>query len=388
VRGVTVEAELMLRLAQVASRRDASRSRIRGLAAAAEPRRLAASLAEAGLLPLLGRRLRAIAPDALGPGFAAEVEESHGVAARRALMLEAVTIQATADLAGAGIRSLPLKGPFLARSIHDDPGLRVSLDTDLLIAPSELGAAVDRLVARGWRRPPDHVDRRGRPALHFTFIHEQPWMPPLELHWRVHWYEERFSTAMLARSVVDGPVRRALPPDELMALLLFLARDGFLGLRLPADLAAWWDARQAELPPGGLEGLVDQHPELRVAVASAAAVTERLVGVPAERLLSPATRAHASVRATRLANPFASGDVGQVWGNCVLVDGLLTPRTARREFVHRQFIAPPEPHVLGPDPRTPRGRVERWLRAPRIARRAAVALWRTRGNRAWAALPD
>jgi hypothetical protein len=117
-------------------------------------------------------------------------------------------------------------------------------------------------------------------------------------------------------------------------------------------------------------------------------VADRIVGVPAERVLSAPARSRASIRAARLANPFATGDFGQQWGNIVLVDGLLAPPAGRGAFVHRRFIAPPEPHALGPSPESLRGRIERWLRAPRIARRAAVALWRTRGDRTWAPLPE
>ena len=385
---MTVEPELMLRLAQVADRRVAGRARIGDLAVAADSSVLVAELARSGLFPLLGRRLLNEAPQAAPEGFASQVEDACSLAAGRALMLEAVTIQVAADFAAGGIAMLPLKGPFMARWIHGDPSLRWSLDADVLVGPGDLEGAVERLVAAGWRRPPDHVDRRGRPSLHFTFVHADPWMPRLELHWRVHWYEERFSAEMLARSQPDGPVLRATPADELTALLLFLARDGFLGLRLPADVAAWWDARGAELAPGALDEAAGRHPQLAPAIATAAVVADRLVGVPSARYLSPGVLSRASLRAVRLANPFGTGDIGQQWGNIVLVDGLLAPPAGRGAFLHRRFIAPPEPHPLGPDPESPRGRIERWLRAPRIARRAAVALWRTRGGRTWAPLPD
>jgi hypothetical protein len=50
-----------------------------------------------------------------------------------------------------------------------------------------------------------------------------------------------FSAAVLERSLLVDGMRRLEPVEQLAALLLFYARDGFLGLRFVADIAAWWD---------------------------------------------------------------------------------------------------------------------------------------------------
>ncbi|MGZ4330333.1 MAG: hypothetical protein ACXVXL_20250 [Solirubrobacteraceae bacterium] len=72
-------------------------------------------------------------------------------------------------------------------------------------------------------------------------------MPRVELHWRVHWYEDRFAADALEpaeRPVARAPLRM-LPADGLATLTLIYARDGLSGLRTPADIAAWWDTRCA-----------------------------------------------------------------------------------------------------------------------------------------------
>ena len=75
-----------------------------------------------------------------------------------------------------------------------------------------------------------------------------PSLPRVELHWRVHWYERQ----LRRRRPRAGRVKPAAasrsqmqPLDGLVALMLFYARDGFAGLRYPADAAAWWDLRCA-----------------------------------------------------------------------------------------------------------------------------------------------
>jgi hypothetical protein len=88
----------------------------------------------------------------------------------------------------------------------------------------------------------------GLPLLHFVLVHERGELPPVELHWRVHWYERSFARERLLPPAVDPPGDwRPAPADELAALLLFYARDGFIDLRLASDLGAWWDVHGAEL---------------------------------------------------------------------------------------------------------------------------------------------
>src|SRR5205814_8803590 len=98
------------------------------------------------------------------------------------------------------------------------------------VAPEHLKRAVEVVRELGYARPTDYVDSSGLPLLHFALVHERDELPPVELHWRIHWYETRFARERLLAP--DGaPDWRPAPVDELAALLLFYARDGFTGLR-------------------------------------------------------------------------------------------------------------------------------------------------------------
>ena len=102
--------------------------------------------------------------------------------------------------------------------------------------------------------PTDYVQDSGLPLLHFVLVHERGELPPVELHWRVHWYEQRFARERLLPPTAgqEGQWRPA-PADELTSLLLFYARDGFIDLRLATDLGAWWDVHGPDLDPGALD---------------------------------------------------------------------------------------------------------------------------------------
>jgi hypothetical protein len=180
-------------------------------------------------------------------------------------------------------------------------------------------------------------------------------------------------------------------------LLLMFARDGFWGLRLPADVAAWWDRFGAALGEGGLRPIVESHPELRPAIDASAAACERLVGVPADVIL-PGGRRPARRRgrlAVRLANWSADGSARQYPANVRLVDLLLLPRGGHLAFARRHVLLPP--HVIATMYRLPEGaRGRRWLRrlwyAGVLTRSTAVtwssALWRVRFGREWSPLPQ
>ena len=78
---------------------------------------------------------------------------------------------------------------------------------------------------------------------------------------------------------------RPAPADELAALLLFYARDGFVDLRLASDLSAWWDVYGAELPAGALEELLGAYPALARVHSGRGEVAEKVVGLPAARII-------------------------------------------------------------------------------------------------------
>src|SRR6201999_2782545 len=94
-------------------------------------------------------------------------------------------------------------------------------------------------------------------------MHGRDELPPVELHWRIHWYERNFAVErLLPPASPASPDWCPEPVDELAALLLFYARDGFIDLRLATDLGAWWDVRGAGVEVGALERLLDTYPAL------------------------------------------------------------------------------------------------------------------------------
>jgi hypothetical protein len=324
-------------------------------------------------LPLVGTRALEAAGDVCPPSFHAHVRAAVTAARARGIAVEAELRRTVALLADHGIRALPLKGPLLAAEAHGDYGLRETDDVDLLVPPARLHEAADLLAAASYARMDDPIRPNGLPDLHLALQHPQG--PRIELHWRVHWYEEAFSEDMLARAE-PGPdgLLRPRPDDLAAALLLFYARDGLYGVRLAADIAGWWDRHGDALPPGFLEGHARCYPALAPALTAAAEAAERLTGVPATGWLgSAAVRGRRVEIATRLSNWTQSGDRDQLAANISLADGLLGPRGSVGAFARRQLQ--PRAGALVPH-------------ATKTVARYAIALWRVRGGRWWSPLPD
>jgi Uncharacterised nucleotidyltransferase len=336
------ERNLILLSAGTAARREALRDRIgRPAAAAVDWQQLTEILRLRRLLPVLGPRILELADGSAGPDFAAAVEEGLEAGRRQAALLQLVSMRTIGMLAEAGIRAAPLKGPQLSEAIHGDPGRRLSSDIDLLVAADQLEAAVEVVRELGYETPTDPLEPSGLPQLHFALIHARGELPPVELHWRIHWYEESFARERLLPPAADPegawrPERAA----ELASLLLYYARDGFIDLRLPADISAWWDAFGDDLPAGALDRLLLSHPELAPAIQVALATAEAVVGIPAQVIAStPPLRPRHRI-AARLANPNPHSSRAQLYAERGLIDGLLTPPGGLRAFVRRQVLPP------------------------------------------------
>jgi hypothetical protein len=338
------ERQLILLSAGTATRRRAMSERAERLTADVDWPRLAETLRLRKLLPTLGPRILEFADGRAGDDFAAAVEQALEAGRRQGAFLQLISLRVIAMLADAGIRCAPLKGPLLGEAIYGDPGRRLSSDIDLLVAPEQLHAAVEVVRGLGYDAPTDYVDDCGLPLLHFVLVHERGELPPVELHWRVHWYEGSFATERLLPPTVDHVgSRRPAPADELAALLLFYARDGFIDLRLAGDLSALWDVYGADLPPGALDELLRTYPAFARVIPVAVKVAERMVGLPATRLVGDMPKLGLRERiAVRLANPNPHSSQSQLYADMGLIDGLLMPRGAFSVFVRRQLLPPPE----------------------------------------------
>jgi len=308
--------------------------------------RLAETLRVRKLLPVLGPRILELAEGSASDDFAAAVGQVLEIGRRQGVFLQLITLRVMAMLADAGIRSTALKGPLLGEAIYEDPGRRLSSDIDLLVAPEQLQAAVEVVRGLGYDAPTDYVEHCGLPRLHFALVHERGELPPVELHWRVHWYERSFARERLLPPA-GGPSGdwRPAPADELAALLLFYARDGFIDLRLATDLSAWWDVYGADLPPGALDELLRVYPALARVVPVAVKVAEKMVGLPATQIIGDMPKLGLRDRiAVRLANPNPNPHTSQsqLYADRGLIDGLLIPPGGFGAFMRRQVLPPRE----------------------------------------------
>ena len=338
-RALLAHEELVLLAAGTTARRRASAGRLHELLVQVAWERLLAALAHQRLVPLLGARVLELAGAAAPATFADAVGEHTDAARQAGGLLELTTLRVAAALETAGIANVPLKGPLLARALHGDPGMRFSRDIDVLVGRQDLQRAAAALEPLGWRRD----GGAGEPVLHLTLTHDAG-LPEVELHWRLHWYETAFASQALARAQ-PGPdgVRRLQGVDELTALLLYHARDGFAGLRHAIDATAWWDAHAGAPVDALLAPTLAEHSALGRALCASATVLERLAGVPADRLVPiPAVPPWGLRAAVALANPLMHGKRQQIAAEITLVDGLLTPAGQRREFVRRRVLVAPE----------------------------------------------
>ena len=143
---------------------------------------------------------------------------------------------------------------------------------------------------------------------------------------------------MLRRSTLINGVRDMSLTDELASLLLFYARDGFVGFRNLAAIAAWWDRHEADLPETGLAAFAHEFPGLEPALATSARVAAELVGVPLGPLGVGGSPTKRQQRAAALANPEPHQAPNRVQADVALVDLLLAPTLDLRGFVRRQML--------------------------------------------------
>jgi hypothetical protein len=383
------EEALALALAATRAHREATRATIAELASLVDFYTLRTLLRTQGVLSLLGGRLLELT-ERIPSDFAKRIHDYDREAQRQGAFQQLLTVRLSSELTEAGIRTLPLKGPLLGEHIHGGLGARASADIDLLVGHEDLSSAVEALAKLDYRRPPRTQMRSSSPDLH-ECLRSTSGLPEVELHWRIHHYERCFSAAMLARATPspDGYLQPTAP-DELIALLLFYARDGMAGLRLLADLTGWWDRFADRLAPGEVDAVAHEHPAIIPALATAALSAQRLGGLPAEELFSPATLARASRRALRLANWSLRGRSSQIAANISLIDCLLSPRDRRLSLITRHFWRD-EAALCGEWSDTALTHVEltraRILHMIRISGRWVIALWQLRRGREWAPVP-
>jgi putative nucleotidyltransferase-like protein len=365
--------------------------RIAWLAERIDEPKFAAFLRDQRTLLLFTSRLIDQVPTALSDDFRARLRHVHRDARARSLVYITAGRHLIDELERAGIPAVELKGAALAGAVHGDEALRTYDDVDVLVPLAALNRAGSIARELGWDAP-GLVPGPAPPELHLWHARTDGALPILELHWRVHWYETGFAGAALERSRVVNGVRRLDPIDQLASLLLFYARDGFAGLRLPADIGAWWDRYGDHTAvPAWLERLMAEHPALAEPWRASLLAVAAVVGLPSPAMpASVRERGRRATLASRLRNWDLRGDVDQIKANVNLVDGLLTPREEGRAFMRRHVLVPTSylTQVYGVRPDATL-RVALW-RAWHVAKtcvRYALGLWGVRRGRYWSPVP-
>jgi Uncharacterised nucleotidyltransferase len=336
-----IDARLTALTAGTRAAREAARDEAERLIGLVDWAQLARRLQARRLLPLLGERIVALAGSRAPGLFVETTEQAIRECTEQDTWLELISLRLSDVLDAAGIPSLALKGPSLGKALYGGLGRRPSADIDLLVAREDLPGAIEAAGRLGYR-PADQTDARAVPLLHVRLVHSTDVLPPLELHWRVHWYESHFSRDLLFRSVEAARADRPAPlAHQLASLLLFYARDGFVDLRLACDVATWWDVFGGDLEPDALGTIIENHPRLTRVLLAAVEVAGHVVGLPSAELLGRHHRPERRVRlAQRLANPDGQGSRQQLVADTWLVDWLLTPPSGRRDCIWRQLHTP------------------------------------------------
>ena len=101
-----------------------------------------------------------------------------------ALARDVATAEAVEALRGAGVRSIVLKGPSIARWLYGDGSPRPYADSDVLVSPARLAAGARALESIGYSL---HLDDRSVPGTdsHHLWLQRHGDGCRLELHWRL-----------------------------------------------------------------------------------------------------------------------------------------------------------------------------------------------------------
>lgn len=366
-----VERELMLELVRTSDSRLGVAARIGGLAETADFCLLAAALRASRLLPLLGSRLLESVPDVVPDAFREQVQVATQHGRHRATLVEQIAQRLAGDVERAGVPVVMLKGPHLAERLHGDASMRDSTDIDLLVRPEDFHAATRTLTCSGYHLRCRAAWERGLPLFETSLRPPQAWMPPIDLHWRLHWYEDGFSREFVEHCRVENGFRVPTPVDELVSLLLFWCRDGLVGLRHAADVAAWWDRFGGSFEPAVLDETVQRHPPLERALSTAVLHASSTTGLPAEQLLSrPAGR---RLRLAARVGSMNAVSRSEADACVVALDTLVTPPHGKRAFVRRHFL-PPGPVIADIYGLAPRAHTRRMLRHAYFAGRALTRI--------------
>ena len=162
--------------------------------------------------------------------------------AGRSLWYAAEMFRVLDGLNAQGIRAIPFKGPVIAWSLYESPGLREMLDLDLLVEKADATAARKTLIALGYEAAFKPEELKFYPGSEMLFSRDNGMQ--IDLHWHLgpppfaSWFDP---SAVRARAVMVEIARREVPTLSPRDLLRFLcvhaAKHGWISLRDVSDIA-------------------------------------------------------------------------------------------------------------------------------------------------------
>jgi len=203
---------------------------------------LIGSASQRGVAPLVFWALNRACPDAVPPEALAALRNCFRQNIKRNLRF-AKELLRLLDLFGpAGIQTIPFKGPALAWSLYETPGLRRMADLDLLVPQRDVSHAIDLLTSNGYRRLGPSIGLRFFSDAGQLVFKGTDGEFTVEIHWRVapaHFNPLNAAEirARLAPINVAGRLMPAFCPEDLLAYLcVHGATHGWISLIGLSDL--------------------------------------------------------------------------------------------------------------------------------------------------------
>ena len=192
--------------------------------------------------PLVFWALNRDCPDAVPPETLAALRNRFRQNIKHNLLFAKELLRLLELFGLAGIQAIPFKGPALAWSLYETPGLRFVSDLDLLVPQHDVSRALDLLTSNGYRRFGPSIGLRFFLDGGQLLLKHADGGFAVDLHWRVvaaHFnpLDAAEIRARLAPIDVAGRLTPAFCPEDLLAYLcVHGAKHGWDSLAGVCDL--------------------------------------------------------------------------------------------------------------------------------------------------------
>lgn len=192
--------------------------------------------------------LKRACPDAVPPQALAALQNRFRLDLKRNLVYAKELFRLLDLFDSAGIQAIPFKGPVLAWSLYETPGLRFVSDLDLLVPQRDISLAIDLLTSTGYRPFGPSIALRFLLDCGQSIFRRPDGGFAVDLHWRLvaaHFssLDEAEIRGRLAPVDIAGRRTTTFCPEDLFAFLCAHgAIHGWDSLLNVCDLARLVDA--------------------------------------------------------------------------------------------------------------------------------------------------